>query len=130
MTVILHADPVPLRVDQTGTIRVGSSRVTLDVLVADYRKGLSPEEIVRQLDSLDLADVYAALGYYHRHRQEVEEYLRRRADEAEALRREIEAAQPERAELKARLASRRDAQDGDHSSASEYKDVPGGIPPL
>lgn len=107
MTVTLYADPVPLRVDETGAIRVGSSRVTLDVLLADYRKDLSVEEIVRQLDSLDLADAYGALAYCHRHRQDVEEYLRRRADEAEALRREIEAAQPDPAELKARLTSRR-----------------------
>jgi uncharacterized protein (DUF433 family) len=119
MTVTLHADPVPLRVDETGTIRVGSSRVTLDVLLADYRKGLSPEEIARQLDSLDLADVYAALGYYHRHRQEVEEYLRRRADEAKSLRHAIEAAQPQRAALKARLASGRDSQDSGNASASQ-----------
>ena len=57
MTIPLHADPVPLRADETGTIRVGSSRVTLDVLLADYLSGLSPEEIARQLDTLDLADV-------------------------------------------------------------------------
>ena len=36
VTVTLHTDPVPLRVDETGTIRVGSSRITLDVLLADY----------------------------------------------------------------------------------------------
>jgi hypothetical protein len=33
MTITLHADPVPLRVDDTGAIRVGQSRVTLDVLL-------------------------------------------------------------------------------------------------
>src|SRR5438128_2239433 len=106
MPVTLHADPVPLRVDETGTIRVGSSRVTLDVLLADYRSGLSPEEIVRRLDTLDLADVYAAIAYFHRHREEVEQYLRRREPEAEELRRRIEAGQPDRAELEARLLSR------------------------
>jgi uncharacterized protein (DUF433 family) len=57
VTLTLHADPLPLRVDESGTIRIGSSRVTLDVLLADYRRGTSPEEIVRQLDTLDLADV-------------------------------------------------------------------------
>jgi uncharacterized protein (DUF433 family) len=31
------------------------------------------EEIVRQLDTLELADVYGALGYYHRHREEIEQ---------------------------------------------------------
>lgn len=105
MTVTLHADPVPLRVDETGTIRIGSSRVTLDVLLADYRRGMSPEEIVRQLDTLDLADVYGALEYYHRHREEIEEYLRQRSGEAETLRRTIEATQQDRSGLKARLAS-------------------------
>src|SRR5436309_3470776 len=88
----LHSDPVPLRLDETGTIRVGSSRVTLDVLLADYKGGLAPEEIARQLDTLSLADVYGALAYYHRHRDEVEEYVRRRQDEAESLRRQIETA--------------------------------------
>jgi uncharacterized protein (DUF433 family) len=106
MVVTLHADPVPLRVDETGTIRVGSSRVTLDVLLADYKAGLGPEEIVRQLDTLSLADVYGAIAYYHRHRDEVEDYLRRRKAEADALRRKIEAGQPGCAELKATLSER------------------------
>src|SRR5947209_4828588 len=81
--------PVGPRTDETGTIRIGPSRVTLDVLLADYQSGMSPEEIVRQLDTLNLADVYEAIAYYHRHREEVEQYLHRRKAEAEALRREI-----------------------------------------
>jgi len=119
MPLTLHADPVPLRVDETGTIRVGPSRVTLDVLLADYRSGLSPEEIVRQLDTLDLADVYAAIAYYHRHRDEVEEYLRRREAEAEALRARIEAGQPNRAELKAELSARLAQRDGGHAPTAQ-----------
>jgi uncharacterized protein (DUF433 family) len=115
MTIPLHADPVPLRVDETGTIRVGSSRVTLDVLLADYLSGQSPEEIVRQLDTLELADVYAAIGYYHRHRAEVDQYLRRREADAEALRRDIEARQPDREELKARLSGRMAERNGGHA---------------
>ncbi len=115
MTIALHADPVPLRVDESGTIRVGSSRVTLDVLLADYRSGLSPEEIVRQLDTLDLADVYAAIAYYHRHRREVDEYLSRREADAEALRRDIEARQPDREELKARLSAQMAGRNGGHA---------------
>jgi uncharacterized protein (DUF433 family) len=110
--ITLHADPVPLRVDETGTIRIGSSRVTLDVLLADYKAGLSPEEIARQLDTLDVADVFAAIAYYHRHREEVEEYLRRREKEAEALRQQIEAGQADRSELMARFLARLVARDG------------------
>lgn len=92
MSVTIQSDSVPLRVDEDGAIRVGGTRVTLDVLLADYRNGASPETIAEELDVLTLADVYGALAYYHRHRDEVDEYLRRREEEAEAIRREVEAA--------------------------------------
>ena len=88
MTITLHADPVPLRVDDTGTIRVGQSRVTLDALLQYWRLGMKPEEIARGLDSLTPADVHGALAYYFRHETEIDEYLRRREGEAEKLRRD------------------------------------------
>src|SRR5438128_2513627 len=119
VTVTLHTDPVPLRVDETGTIRVGSSRVTLDVLLADYGRGMSPEEIARQLDTLELADVYGALEYYHRHREEIEHYLRQRSGQAETLRRTIEGTQPDRTALMAQLASRMAQEVRDHDSAPQ-----------
>src|SRR6188768_2492187 len=104
MTITLHADPVPLHADDTGAIRVGQSRVTLDVLLHYWRQGMKPEEITRGLDTLTLADVHGALAYYHRHQAEVDEYLRRREEEAEQLREQIEAANAARlAPLKARL---------------------------
>ena len=42
MSIIIHPDPVPLRVDESGTIRVGQSRITLDVLLDYSRQGASP----------------------------------------------------------------------------------------
>jgi uncharacterized protein (DUF433 family) len=106
-------------VDDDGTIRVGSSRVTLDVLLADYKSGMTAEEIAQQLDTLSLAEVHGALAYYHRHRDEVDAYLSRRAAEADALRRQIEATQPDRRQLKARLLSRLAAKDGGHAAAGQ-----------
>src|SRR5437868_14534391 len=104
MTMTLHSDPVPLHVDDTGAIRVGQSRVTLDVLLQYWRHGMKPEEIARGLDTLSLADVLGALAYYLRHQTELDEYLRRREEEAETLRQQIEAANASRlAPLKARL---------------------------
>jgi uncharacterized protein (DUF433 family) len=119
MTIALHADSVPLHVDETGTIRVGNSRVTLDVVLTDYQSGTSPEVIARELDSLSLADVYGAISYFHRHREEIEVYLRRREQEAAALRHEIEASQPNRAGLKATLLSRLRQKDAGNASAPE-----------
>src|SRR5437870_5913260 len=52
MTIHLHADPAPLRVDDTGAIRVGQSRVTLDALLQYRRLGMTPEEIAHGLDTL------------------------------------------------------------------------------
>ena len=36
---------------------------------------MTPKQIVEQLDSLTLADVYGALAYYHRHKDELDAYL-------------------------------------------------------
>lgn len=117
MTITLHSDPVPLRVDETGTIRVGQTRVTLDVLLDDFNAGMSVEEIVRQLDTLTLTDVHGALAYYFRHRAEVDEYLRQREEEAEKLRQEIDAASgPQLAHLKARMDAFKAQRNAGHVS--------------
>jgi len=117
--VILHSDPPPLRIDETGAIRIGESRVTLDVLIADYKKGWSPEEIVRELDTLKLADVYGAIAYYHRHCDEVDIYLRQRRAQADELQRKIEAEQPDRKGLKAKLLARLAQRKGGSASNAE-----------
>jgi uncharacterized protein (DUF433 family) len=92
MTMTLHADLVPLRVDKTGAIRVGESRVTLDVLLQYWRMGMRPEEIARGLDTVTLADVHGALAYYLRHQTEIDQYLKRREEEAEQLRQRFHVA--------------------------------------
>jgi uncharacterized protein (DUF433 family) len=63
-----------------GVLRVGRTRVTLDVMVAAFDDGATAEEIAHQYPSLALGDVYAVLGYAIHHRDEVDEYLRRRAN--------------------------------------------------
>jgi len=90
----LHADRPPLRVDQGGAVRVGNSRISLDLVVEQYENGMTPEDMVRAYDTLLLADVHAVIAYYLRHRDEVRAYLKRRAEEAEALRAKIEADRP------------------------------------
>jgi uncharacterized protein (DUF433 family) len=107
----LHAEPPPLRVDEGGAVRVGKSRVSLDLVVEQYENGMAPEDLVRAYDTLELADVHAVIAYYLRHREEVEGYLKRRKEEAEALRAKIEAERPRvsRDELLARRSAREKA---------------------
>ena len=100
---------VPLREDPTGVLRIGKSRVLLELVLDAFKAGATPESIVQSYDTLNLADVSAAIAYFHRHRAEVEQYLCRREAEAEVLRRDIEASQPGRAELKAAAARRTDS---------------------
>ena len=103
----LDAVAPPLRIDEGGAVRVGMSRITLALLVEEYESGMTPEDMVRAYDSLNLADVYAAIAYYLRHRDAVAEYITRRDEKAKSLRAEIEARQPRisREELLARRAA-------------------------
>ena len=63
-----------------GKPRIAGRRIAVQhVAVWHERLGLSAEEIAVEHD-LSLADVYAALAYYHDHRAEIAEAIR--ADEA------------------------------------------------
>jgi uncharacterized protein (DUF433 family) len=44
-------------------------------MVILYKQGASAEEIVRRMSHLSLAQVYAALAYYHANRNEIEAEL-------------------------------------------------------
>ena len=65
----------PFRWDEAGGIRIGSSRMTLDSLLAAYQNGSTPEEIAIQYSVLSLEDIYSAIAYYLNHRQELDNYL-------------------------------------------------------
>jgi uncharacterized protein (DUF433 family) len=100
-------DSVPLRVDEHGAIRVGDTRVLLELVIEAYQDGATPETIVRWFDSLRLADVYAVISYYLNHKDEVEAYLREREARADEVRRKVEAGQPSRPNFRDELVARR-----------------------
>lgn len=109
MAMVINANPVPLRADPDGTIRVVGTRLTLDTIVTAYHDGAPPEEIVTRFPGLSLPDTYAVIGYYLRNRGEVEAYLDARRLAAGAIRQEIEAGsppKPSRDELLARRAGK------------------------
>ncbi len=109
-----------MHVDEDGTIRVGKTRITLDVLVGDYRRGMTPKQIVEQLDSLTLADVYGALAHYHRHKDELDAYRQDRADDSARRQREIEDMQPTFDRTKSRILARRTATDASANTMTAH----------
>jgi uncharacterized protein (DUF433 family) len=87
---LVTTETIPLRTDAEGVMRVGSSRVTLDTVVATFLEGATAEEIAQQYPSLQLADVYSVIGYYLRRQSEVEAYLNRRRQQAARVRQQNE----------------------------------------
>lgn len=110
-TLTFEPMSVPLREDEHGAIRVGDTRVLLDLLIQEFRNGASPEGIVESYDALNLADVYAVIGYYLRHAEVIDGYLDRREHEARRIRETIEASQPPRPNLRAALMARARAKE-------------------
>lgn len=110
MTRTVEAEPVPLIEDADGVIRVGGTRVTLDSVIVAYENGSIAEEILLSYPSLHLADIYAVISYYLRHRVEVKAYLAQEAARDAQTRREIEA-EFNLADLRERLLGRQPTSD-------------------
>ncbi len=58
-----------------GRPRIPETRVSVQRIAAWYKMGLNAEEIIERMGNLTLAQVYAALTYYHANREEIEAYL-------------------------------------------------------
>jgi uncharacterized protein (DUF433 family) len=108
---------IPLREDEQGAIRIGNTRVLLDVVIHEFRNGATAEGIVESYDALALADVYAVISYYLQHADAVDAYLHRREQEAKAVREMIEDSQPPRPNLRAALMARAKASEQPHAEA-------------
>lgn len=60
-----------------GKPRITGHRIRVqDVVLWHQRAGMSPDEIVSAYPTISLADVYAALTYYHDHRAEIDADIR------------------------------------------------------
>ncbi|HYP39874.1 MAG TPA: DUF433 domain-containing protein [Chloroflexia bacterium] len=86
MTFSIIEEPIPLKIDADGVVRIGGTRVTLDTIVYAFKQGMAAEEIMQQYPSVQLANIYYAIGYFLRRQSEVEEYLREREQQAEEIR--------------------------------------------
>ncbi|NEP18364.1 MAG: DUF433 domain-containing protein [Leptolyngbya sp. SIO4C1] len=54
---------------------IKGARVSVQRVAAWYKKGLTAEEVAERIGTVSLAQVYAALTYYHANQAEIEGYL-------------------------------------------------------
>jgi uncharacterized protein (DUF433 family) len=106
MTLVIVAEPAPLKANEDGVILVGQTRVTLDTVVAVFQQGATAEEIVYRYPSVNLADVYATIAFYLKHQSEVEAYLQQRRQQSQEIR-AINQARFDPQGLRDRLLARR-----------------------
>lgn len=104
----IEPEPVPLVLDQAGRLMVPGTRISLDVLVAAFKRGKTPEAIHDAYETVSLPDVYAIFTYYLRHRTEVEAYLAEQEREGAELQARIEAEYPLPEGLRAKLLAQLD----------------------
>jgi len=86
-----------------GRRRIAGSRIQVKhIVVMHERQGMSPEEIVSEYPHLTLAGIYAALAYYHDHREDINADIRAERDWYEEMKSKYPSRLQEK--LKARTA--------------------------
>jgi uncharacterized protein (DUF433 family) len=110
---------VPLREEPAGVLRVGQSRVLLELVLRAFQAGATPEAIVQSYDTLSLADVYAVVSRYLAAPEPFEEYLRLRDEAGAETRRKIEAVQGSQDNLRATLLARARAKESERAQTAQ-----------
>ena len=74
MGIALVAELPPIH-EADGALRIGRSSVALETVLWAFQAGSTPQDIVDQFPSVTLGQVYDVVGYYLRHRDEMDRYL-------------------------------------------------------
>lgn len=97
---------IPLERNDDGKIYVIGTRVSIDIILSDFKNGATAEEIVHRYSVLRLSDVYAVLTYYLQNTPHVETYLQQQASLSAQLREDTEKRSGLR-DVRARLLARK-----------------------
>ena len=105
-TPLLEPMIVPLSRDDAGALRVGQTRVLLEIVMRAWHAGATPEEIVQAYDTLQLSDVYAVVAWSLNNDTVVNEYLATREQIATEIQNELGKVRPIRMDLLKTLTER------------------------
>ena len=106
MDILRQPEAPPLRQEVSGALRVGSSRVLVELVIRAFQDGATPEAIAQRYPTVTLADIYAVIAYYLRHREELEAYLEEREQQAQDVRQRLERHQGDLSDLRRRILAR------------------------
>ena len=106
MEITLQPEAPPCVGMRSGALRVGRSHVLVELVIHAFQDGATPEAIAQRYPTATLADIYAVIAYYLRHREEIEAYLDAREQRAEEVRQRIERRQGDLSDLRQRLRAR------------------------
>ena len=95
-----------------GGYYVAGSRISLDSIVQCFNEGLSPEAILGEFETLNLAQVYGAITYYLENQAAIDAYRIRQKARFEEMRK---AAEPLPKGLRERLEAAREHLRSGHS---------------
>ncbi len=78
--------PIHIHLDEAGMAWVDDTNVkVVEIALDKLAHGSSPEEMHFQYPHLSLAQIYAALSYYHDHQTELDAEIQRQLDEVDTL---------------------------------------------
>jgi uncharacterized protein (DUF433 family) len=97
---------VPLTPWEDGSFRISGTRITLDVIINQFKLGATAEQICDSFPAASLKDIYGAIYYYLEHTDAVEAYIREQQQAAAETRLWVEH-QPGNRVLRERLLARR-----------------------
>jgi uncharacterized protein (DUF433 family) len=72
-----------------GRPRIAGHRIRVQDIVLWTEQGQSPDQIVADFPQVSLADVYAALAYYHDHRDQIDQQIREDDELVNRMRAEV-----------------------------------------
>lgn len=107
MSIVTQAEAPPLREEDDGAIRIGKTRVLLELVIYAFQDGATPETIVQRYSTLQLSDAYSVIAWYLRHREVVDQYLVKREKKGNENQGRAETANQDLSEIRARLQARR-----------------------
>jgi len=98
--------------ERAGGYYVAGTRISLDSIVQCFSEGMSPETIVTEFDTLNLAQVYGVIAHYLEHQPAIDAYRIRQQQRSAEIRRQAESLPKD---LRDRIEKARDVLHSGHS---------------